>query len=141
VSIKPFGAWYPRIPYEYPERCVERSDYPTWTISKLVYNHSSAGRQRLKFEVVNVMNGAKLECDVPLNETRTRGEMHASRWRNCSDVAGNGETSATQVLFDNDYGVLGIKQTWRCHDNVPANDERCVPPPSQITYDQEETNM
>ena len=128
VTIKPFGAWYPRTPYEYPERCVERSDYPTWEIHSLAYNHSNR-QQSVSLTILNVMNGAKMSCSVSLNETTTRAETHESRWTNCTDASQVGnETSATQILFDNDYGILGIKQTWKCHDNVPANDEPYVFP-------------
>lgn len=128
VAIKPFAAWYPRIPYEYPDRCVERSDYPTWEIHGLVYNHSGS-QQRISLTIVNIMNGASLSCSVTLNETLTRADAHAPRWTNCTDISQIGnETSATQILSDHDYGLLGIKQTWKCHDNVVSNDEPYVFP-------------
>ncbi|OIW27079.1 hypothetical protein CONLIGDRAFT_707936 [Coniochaeta ligniaria NRRL 30616] len=123
VAIKPFAAWYPRTPYEYPDRCVERSDYPMWEIHDLTFNHTSS-QQTLSVTIVNVMNGGKLSCTVALNEDLTRADKHASRWNNCTNTSQVGsEVSATQILFDHDYGLLGIKQTWKCHDNVAANGE------------------
>lgn len=128
VAIKPFAAWYPRIPYEYPDRCVERSDYPTFEIHDLFYNHTGS-KQSLSLTIINIMNSAKLRCSIVLDETLTRADAHAPRWNNCTDASQVGtELSATQILFDHDYGLLGIKQTWRCHDNIPANDEPYASP-------------
>lgn len=132
VAIKPFAAWYPRVPYEYPDRCVERSDYPTFEIHDLFYNHTSS-KQSLSLTIINIMNSAKLRCSIVLDETLTRADAHAPRWNNCTDASQIGtEVSATQILFDHDYGLLGIKQTWRCHDNNPANNEPYVYPFSSM---------
>jgi hypothetical protein len=84
VVIEPFEAWYPRIPYEYPERCVQRSYYPTWEVHDLVYNHDGSD-QSLSLTVVNIMNGAKLSCAVMLNESSIRANIHTPRWADCVD--------------------------------------------------------
>jgi hypothetical protein len=127
VHIKPFPAWFPRIPYEYPDRCVERSDYPTWEIRDLVYNHSSPHQQNLSLSITNLMNGLRYSCSVTLDEAATRADAHATRWSNCTSLSysDNGITD-TQLMFDSDYGVLGIKETWKCRDNIAANDEPYV---------------
>lgn len=126
VVTKPLSPWYPLIPYEYPERCVERSDYPTWEVHDLLYNHSST-QQSLSLALVNIMNGEKLSCSIALNESLTRADTHNPRWNNCIDTSQVGnETSSTQILYDHDYTLLGIKQTWKCHDNVASKDESYV---------------
>lgn len=117
VQIRPFKPWLPGTPYEYPERCVERSDYPTWQIEDLLYSHDAA-QQTLTFNFTNMMNGARSSCSLILNETLTRVDSHATSWSLCH----TSETSDTFVKFDADYGILGIKQTWQCHDNNVNNE-------------------
>jgi hypothetical protein len=128
VNIKPFPAWYPRVPYEYPDRCVERSDYPRWEIRDFLYDHRK-GAQSVSFTIRNVMNGAVQTCLMDINETSTRADDHTTRWATCTktpDVVDGVE--ATQILFDHDYGLFGVKQTWKCRDNVASNDEPYVSP-------------
>ncbi|KAB5542779.1 hypothetical protein GE09DRAFT_1289451 [Coniochaeta sp. 2T2.1] len=123
VNIKPFPAWYPRTPYEYPERCVERSDYPTWELHDFVYNHTG-NEQSVSLTVINIMNGARQSCLLTTNEAQSRASAHAPRWMDCTGASQPGsEVSGTQIQFDHDYGLLGIRQSWKCHDNVASNDE------------------
>lgn len=124
LTIRPFPPWLPGSPYEYPERCVERSDYPTWEIRALEYEHHGA-IQFLSFNYTNMMNGIVSSCSLPINETLTRGTSHLARWIPCSTLApsSSGEISDTFVQFDADYGILALKQNWKCHDNNVNNDE------------------
>ena len=74
VRIKPAPAWSPRIPYEYTDRCVERSDYPTWELRSLFYNHSGTD-QSMSLTVINMMNGAEQSCLLATTETLSRAGM------------------------------------------------------------------
>lgn len=131
LNIDPYEPWTPRIPYEYPEHCVERSYYPTWEINDLVYDHA-AEEPSLSFNLTNLSNGNKLPCATNANESETRGSFHKAVWLDCGPEESSGEiaeggVSGTKILFDRDYSLLGVQQTWRCLDN-DTDESRIVSP-------------
>lgn len=121
LDITPFEPWMPRIPYQYPEFCVQRSYYPTWEVDDLLYDHA-AKEQSLSFSLTNMANGNKVSCAIDVDEALTRGSSHEARWVDCNSDSPSkempeGGVSGTKILFDRDYSLLGVQQTWRCRDN------------------------
>ena len=131
LEIDPMEPWRPFIPYEYPEFCVQRSYYPTWEIDDLFYRHSP-DRHFLSFNLTNLSNGKKIPCGVQVNESLTRGSAHEARWVYCdpgdtSNKTVEGGVAGTKVLFDRDYSLLGVQQTWQCRHNDTSSSQKDAP--------------
>lgn len=121
----------PRIPYEYPESCSDRSYYPTWEVDEFTYDHG-AEQSSLSFNLTNLSNGNRIACAIAVNESLTRSSYHEARWVNCNSDDPPKEipemgVSGTKVLFDRDYSVLGIEQTWRCPDDEGSSGPAALP--------------
>ncbi|KAL1865947.1 hypothetical protein VTK73DRAFT_4953 [Phialemonium thermophilum] len=141
VHIDPYVPWTPAIPYEYPDNCPDRSYYPTWQIEGLVYEHNStvsgpgavsaaaaATITFLSFNLTNLSNGKTVACDVAVNETLTRSSSHASHWVSCDpadagNVTAQGGVAGTKIMFDRDYSIIGVEQSWRCMDKETSEDD------------------
>lgn len=131
INIAPYPPWMPRIPYEYPDSCSDRSYYPTWEVDDLVYDHGPEGPS-LSFNLTNLPNGNTIACAISVNESLTRESYHKARWVDCnSDTLPKeipeGGVSGTQILFDGDYSLLGVQQTWRCPDNDTHDSQMVLP--------------
>jgi hypothetical protein len=119
VQIKPFEPWAPWVPYEFPEECVQRSDYPTWEVNDFFYAHK-APEHYISFNLTNMANGGRMSCSIEVNTQLSRSTAHSQQWAACNgqqDPSMTGDVSNTQVMFDSDYGLLGIKQNWKCGGN------------------------
>lgn len=124
VDITPYTPWPAWLPYEFPDRCVDRSGYPTWEVDGLVYDHmTTTGQQNLSFNLTNISNGVAVSCALALNESLTRSTAHNERWLDCgSNSASVAHVSGTQIMFDGDYSLLGVKQSWFCGDAMVNED-------------------
>jgi hypothetical protein len=120
VKIHPYVPETPWVPFEFPDGCVARSDYPIWQVDDLVYNHKTSAPS-LSFNLTNLSNGGRIACSIEVNTTLTRSTAHSEHWQTCSTENGPNlsppDVSGTQILFDPDYELLAIKQTWMCHED------------------------
>ena len=126
----------PSWPYELhfsADTCGERSEIPAWTIADLQYDHTSqALGGGLSFKMYNLANYETLACSVRVDET-SLDRSHKEPWADCSSTSGSGNFLSTKVLFNRNYNMLGINQTWLCGDNSLSRDGLYVPPsPGQI---------
>ena len=121
----------PAWPYELhfsADTCGERSEIPAWTITDLKYSQaaqsgggSSPVNAGLSFKMRNLANFEDLNCSLHVDDTlleRTRGEP----WVDCSGTSASGNFLSTKVLFNRQYNMLAINQTWMCGDNSQSRD-------------------
>ncbi len=125
VQINPVVPWPAFVPYFEADNCTDRSEYPAWTINNLTYDHTTPRKDAnstvplygLSFNLTNLSNNETLPCFVRVDET-TLDRTHSERWVDC---AAPGSTilnglSLTSILFDKDYNLVAINQTWKCND-------------------------
>lgn len=140
IDISPYEPWPAWQPFIYPPGCTARSEYPIWEVHSLEYeqptstaSQSGSGNQTLRLNITNVSNWGNVACTVSLNEAALRASRHAELWLPCGEstpttrpagAAGStkGALWGTEVLFDRDYALLGVKQHWYCDDAGEAYD-------------------
>lgn len=129
VSISPQLPIYPYTPFEPARRCVDRSYDPEWVIESFFYKHHSAHladiAERyydLSVVLTSTSTGEKSTCDIQVDELRADTKRTAS-WIRCSPPSGsNALTSSTEIMLDPEYGILGVRQAWRCTDGIEGID-------------------
>jgi hypothetical protein len=117
ITIDPYLEWKPWIVFLFPTDCIGRAETPLWTIEDFSYVHKDEDAQSLSLKIVNFQNGGQISCKVPLNESYTRASSHNETWIDCEigqDVASDQKIFATQIMYDKDYSILGMKQTYEC---------------------------
>jgi len=123
VQIAPTVPWLPNELYYKSDSCTERSGYPGWTIDNLSYNsvpqvdYSTATSQYgLSLNITNLSNLEKLSCTIRVDDTAL-DRTHSDSWIDCS-VPGSSSPQtnilSTRVMFNRDYNLLAINQTWKC---------------------------
>lgn len=130
VTINPILPYFPYPQDDFEYTCVERSDFPMWTISDLEYDHvmprpaahagEAVSNPGLSFNLTNLQNGLSLLCSLSVNEAKTAAESHPEQWLDCAGLAVNSSADIveTKVLWNRGYNLLAINQTWKCHDNI-----------------------
>lgn len=129
VSISPQLPIYPYTPFEPARRCVDRSYDPEWVIENFAYKHHSsqlAGKSErfydLSVALTSTSTGEKSTCDIRVDELHA-DPKRSTPWVKCSSPSGPDPlTSSTEVMLDPEYGILGVRQAWRCTDGIEGID-------------------
>ncbi len=123
ITLQPVEPEPPYQSYFWRDTCTERSGYPTWKVEDLLYEHarvkagvvSTNAPYKLSFNLTNFSNGERLVCSLGVDDTfldRTLSE----HWADCvsPSPATPSKIVSTSVMFNRDYNVLAINQTWTC---------------------------
>ena len=135
VAITPVQPWTTWPDYDREERCVDRSENPTWEIHDLSFDHakrrdSARAAYSLSFNVTSQSTDSRVSCSVEIDEGMSLALTNTEHWLDCAIPGGFSLTSdiiSTQAMFDVDYGLLGIKQVWKCPDAVRGIDPYAPP--------------
>jgi hypothetical protein len=122
VAIDPTPPYLTWINDYVEARCVDRSGYPVWTVADLKYENAGiSGSHALSFNLTNLSNMESISCSLVLEDRLSLQNTNQEHWANCvspKPSLSKAPIVATQVMFDPDYGLLVINQTWTCNDNV-----------------------
>jgi len=127
IDIYPLVPQEPFTPYFWPDTCVERSENPGWRIDDLSFTYTSRDVTStpifgiLLLNLTNNSNGDRLRCFSMIDDLEL-DRNHADRWIDCGVEPFPSESKrilSTQVMFNREYNVLAVNQTWKC-------DEECV---------------
>jgi len=108
-------------------RCTERSAFPSWKVEGFSYRPQATGSLELSANVTNLSNNERLLCSIKVDKPVLGSEKHPELWLNCpaakpATAAASNRILSTQLMFNNDRNVLGVKQTWTCADGVSGVD-------------------
>ena len=126
VKIAPQLPLLPYTPWEPPFRCVDRSVDPEWTVEHFSYRHSSAsagntGQYELSLNLTSISTNESVACTASADD-KEEGGRQAAPWIKCTPSKAGTLIDLTEVAFDREYGVLGVRQTWRCLDGFEGVD-------------------
>lgn len=121
VKIAPQLPLLPYTPVQPPFRCVDRSVDPEWTIEHFSSQHSP-GRYAVALNLTNVSTQETVACTASADESKEAGVRRAAPWLKCTPSKAGTLVDLTEVSLDREYGVLGVRQTWRCLDGFKGVD-------------------
>ncbi|KAK5653394.1 hypothetical protein OQA88_8879 [Cercophora sp. LCS_1] len=129
VSISPQLPLYAYTPFEPARRCVDRSYDPEWVVDDFSYKHHSSqleGKAEkyydLSVTLTSTSTGEKAACVIKVDELRA-DPKRSNAWVKCSPSSQpNALTASTEILLDPEYGILGVRQAWRCTDGIEGID-------------------
>lgn len=121
VKIAPQLPLLPYTPAQPPFRCVDRSVDPEWTIEHFSSQHSP-GRYEVALNLTSVSTQETVTCTASADESKEAGVRRAAPWLKCTPSKAGTLVDLTEVSLDREYGVLGVRQTWRCLDGFKGVD-------------------
>lgn len=136
VTIEPVSPYYTWMDDYREERCPDRSDYPAWTVQNLVYDHAETDPEsglaknmhELSFDVLNLSTEERISCAVSVDDALSLQNTRTEHWVECVTPEKKDSTIVyTEVMFDVNYSLLGIKQSWKCSDAIEGLDAYVKP--------------
>ncbi|KAK4198081.1 hypothetical protein QBC40DRAFT_308523 [Triangularia verruculosa] len=112
MDLQPQWPLLPYTPFERAWRCVDRSWDPEFTVHGLKYQRH-LGSYEFSLDVENHSSGERTICKSQRVSQGSLPTDGSTPWVKCS--ADNG---TLDVLLDTTYDILGIRQEWKCNDNV-----------------------
>ncbi len=128
VEIDPTVPYMPAVNYFETDTCAQRSLYPEWTIADLAYSSGPAlangttAASTLSLGLTSVSTRETLICVVAVDEMAIDRTL-SDPWVSCgasSRLASNssGTSSSTTILFNREYNLLAVNQSWQCSDDT-----------------------
>ncbi|KAK0667089.1 hypothetical protein QBC41DRAFT_142011 [Cercophora samala] len=112
MELEPQWPLLPYTPFERAWRCVDRSWDPEFTVHKLEYQHHGHSYE-FSLEVENHSDGERTACKSETVDERSLPTDGSTPWVKCAAA-----NATLDVLLDRTYDILGIRQEWKCNDNV-----------------------
>ncbi|KAK4173516.1 hypothetical protein QBC36DRAFT_245298 [Triangularia setosa] len=112
MELQPQWPLLPYTPFERAWRCVDRSWDPEFTVHSLGYRHHMDSYE-FTLNVENHSSGERTICKSERVDERNLPADGSTPWVKCL-----AENATLDVLLDTTYGILGIRQEWKCSDNV-----------------------
>ncbi|KAI1774239.1 hypothetical protein F4818DRAFT_419365 [Hypoxylon cercidicola] len=131
VKIQPTEPQLPQKPPNGTTSCVDRSTTPAWHVTDLLYQHFHSSNFSatelyyvLSLSVTNWATNESVLCSATVDELAAQNANHSAQWLECNYELGSisASTLSTQFMFDLDYSLLGIKQTWDCPEASSTSD-------------------
>jgi hypothetical protein len=136
LSLHPVPPATPFEPYDTGSRCVDRSNYPAWTVHSFKYQHHGSAMidtardySEISLNLTNLGSNENLACTARYSDFGAKLPNGSVPWIQCRPRPADTNTSAvasttvsTFVSFDIDHGVLGLTQTWNCSDGIAGID-------------------
>ena len=142
--IYPQAPDYPYTPADdyRPLSCVGRSDDPQWQVDDLVFDHTAVastarstdatGYHALTFKLTNLQNYESQSCLVRVDQHGGLDDTLTEKWLDCNTPTGvappPGGILSTRIMFDAEYGLLGVNQSWTCPEARPDIDPYVAEP-------------
>lgn len=101
------------------DTCIDKSPYPAWTVDSLEYSPVSgadetSSQYTLRFGLLNRSNNDTHACVVTVDDMGLE-KNHKDAWADCGSVTDSAiNTVFTNVMFNREYSLLAINQTWTC---------------------------
>lgn len=112
MDLQPQWPLLPYTPFERAWRCVDRSWDPEFTVHSLEYQHHE-GSYEFTLDLENHSSGERTVCKSETLDEKGLPTDGSTPWVKCL-----AENATFDVLLDRTYDILGIRQEWKCSDNV-----------------------
>jgi hypothetical protein len=76
-------------------------------------------RFKLSVDLFNLAIEERMTCAIEVDELASATDKHTPVWADCVTPNTPGASSpktitSTKLMYDPEYGVLGVKQSWMC---------------------------
>jgi hypothetical protein len=130
IELSPLMPNFPYEAYYTPERCVDRSGTPSWEVADFFYDHTeprldspeSGPYYPLSLNLTNFSTGERLICLAKINDT-VFSSTYVEQWFECQLPTPSSSQPRTAVMFDVEYNLLGVRQSWDCDDAIEDIEE------------------